>query len=127
MKRLLHILPRIPPAICGVGDQTTYLADALLQEHGIESHFLPAGHELGAPHELRPKLQAQFEAIDAVTIQYSCYGFQKRGIPFHLVNAIKHLRQSHPKLPVLTMFHELAASGPITSRVDSRLSRGQVG
>lgn len=129
MIKLLHILPRLPPAICGIGDQTTYLADALRQEHGIESHFLPAGHELRVPHELWPKLQAQFEAINAVTIQYSCYGFQKRGIPFHLIRAIKRLRLSRPHLPVLTMFHELAASGPITSSAFwlGRIQRSLVG
>ncbi len=115
MKRLLHLLPRVPPAICGVGDQTTYLAETLLAEHGIESEFLVAGHELGSPQELWPKLEAQSNRADAVTIQYSCYGFQKRGIPFHLIRAVKRLRQSQPNLPVLTMFHELAASGPITS------------
>ena len=109
MKRLLHLLPRVPPAICGVGDQTTYLAETLLAEHGIESEFLVAGHELGSPQELWPKLEAQSNRADAVTIQYSCYGFQKRGIPFHLIRAVKRLRQSQPNLPVLTMFHELAA------------------
>ena len=129
MKRLLHILPRIPPAICGVGDQTTYLAETLFKEHGINSLFLPAGHELAKPQELWPKLEAQLEAIDAVTIQYSCYGFQKRGIPFHLIRTIKRLRLSHPRLPVLTMFHELAASGPITSSAFwlGRIQRSLVG
>lgn len=113
--RLGHVLPRIPPAICGVGDQTFILAQTLKEEHGVESEFLAAGHDCIKCEELWPKLENLALRCDAIIVQYSCYGFQKRGVPFHLVRAIRRLRALKPDLPVLTMFHELAATGRITT------------
>lgn len=115
MTKILHVLPRIPPALCGVGDQTTLLAETLLHENKIESILLAAGREVPQHKHLHTLLARNLDDVDAITIQYSCYGFQKRGIPFHLIKAVRRLRAQNPMLPVLTMFHELAASGPITS------------
>ena len=44
-------------------------------------------------------------------LHYVNYGFQKRGIPFRLLSILRGLRrQHHGKL--VTIFHELYASGP---------------
>ena len=46
-----------------------------------------------------------------VLLHYVNYGYQKRGVPFRLVSALRELR-SHGSTRVVTVFHELYASGP---------------
>ena len=43
MIRVLQILPRVPPAVCGIGDYAWGIARKLRNEHGIHSSFLAAG------------------------------------------------------------------------------------
>lgn len=43
MKRVLHVVPRVPPAVCGIGDYAWLLAQALRDGHDIHSSFLSAG------------------------------------------------------------------------------------
>ena len=113
--RLLHIIPRAPLALCGVGDYTGLLAQVMRDDYGIKSSILAAGHEVINAKEVGTKIRLAASDADAVTVQYSCYGFQKRGVPVHLIRSIKQLKQSRPNLPILTMFHELAAKGRVTS------------
>jgi hypothetical protein len=50
-----------------------------------------------------------------VVLHYSGYGYAKRGAPLWLVAAVRRFRSLCPETRWITMFHELHASGPVTS------------
>ncbi len=128
---VLQVLPKVPPAVCGVGDYAWGIAQRLEAEQGIQSSFLCAGTtwkepvgEVEFPVHRLPDLSTR-SLVDfvvsrkgefsAVILHLSCYGFQKRGVPLWLAAAWKQLSQIQDRPRLLTMFHELAASGPVTS------------
>ena len=125
MKKVLQIVPRLKPEVCGVGDYAVSIAIEMREQHGVETCFLvgdPAwnhGNEVEGFAVERLALRAAgvlAEAItrsqcDTVIVQYSGYGFHQRGAPLWLLRGVA--AASHPK--VLTMFHELYAVGPMRS------------
>jgi len=131
MTQILQILPRVPPAVCGIGDYAWQLAQALRDGHDIQSSFLSAGTswtqpqgETEFPVFRLPQLTAQalvdFIAArageyEAVVLHMSPYGYQKRAVPLWLASAWRQLAQLKSRPRLLTMFHELYASGPVTS------------
>ena len=125
---LLQILPRVPPATCGVGDYAWRIARSLRDRHGIQSQFLSAGTTW-----VQPKSEPEFPVFrlddlrseglihalselaiqpDAILLQVSPYGYQKRGVPWALAQSLRRLTKSPGHPPVMAMFHELFASGP---------------
>jgi hypothetical protein len=131
LKRLLQILPRLPPAVCGVGDYALNLASALKHHHQVETQFLCAGTaspkpapEILFPSERLPALSAQSLSdwlirhrsdFDAILLHISIYGYHKRGLPFWLDRGLAQSRLDDASLPLTSMFHELYAGGPPTS------------
>ncbi len=120
---IVQIVPNLPPVTCGVGDHATQLALRLLQRHNVNTQFLvcnPKVHEWNVPpfeiHQLMQRtckgLQDGIEILrpNCVVLHYSGYGYSKRGVPGWLARSIEQL-----SIPVITMFHELFATGPITS------------
>ena len=117
--RVLQIVPQVPGTLDGVGDNALNLAKTLLSRHNITTHFAVA-------HETNVTTKDGFEVIagleedaidslardcDHVILHYVNYGYQRRGVPFHLR---RFARQLHEKLRGrwFTAFHELHASGP---------------
>ena len=129
--RLLQILPRVPPSVCGVADYAWNLAGALQDQHGIQSTFLSAGtswvqptpptafpvHRLGelTSQALQSWVEERRGDFDAMLLHLSPYGYQKRAVPFWLASAWQALATRKRTPPSLTFFHELFASGPPTT------------
>lgn len=129
--KVLQILPRVPPAVCGIGDYAWGIARRLREEHGIASSFLSAGTSWSQPEGETefpvfrlPQLTAQalmnFMAAragehDAVVLHMSPYGYQKRGVPLWLAAGWRRIAAMKAAPRMITMFHELYASGPPTS------------
>jgi hypothetical protein len=129
--RLLQILPRVPPAVCGVADYAWNLAEALQDRHGIHSTFLSAGTSWVQPlpptkHPVHRLEELTREALlswvvnksndfDAMLLHLSPYGYHKRAIPFWLASSWRSLAKKREIPPSLTFFHELYASGPPTT------------
>ncbi len=128
---VLQILPKVPPAVCGVGDYAWGIAQRLEAEQGIQSSFLCAGTTWNEPvgeaefpvHRL-PDLSTRSlvdfvvsrqREFSAVILHLSSYGYQKRGVPFWLAAGWQQLSKIQDRPRLLTMFHELAASGPVTT------------
>lgn len=125
MRQVLQIVPRLRPSVCGVGDYSVSIAQEMRARHGIGTRFLvgdPAwdhGKEVKgfavervAARTARALAAAvRRSGCDAVIVQYSGYGFQKRGAPLWLVRGLA--ASGHPQ--VLSMFHELYATGPVRS------------
>ncbi|MGG6242668.1 glycosyltransferase family 1 protein [Nodosilinea sp. AN01ver1] len=58
----------------------------------------------------------QVRCVKTVLLHYVGYGYAKRGCPKWLVDGLLHWKASYPKACLITMFHEVAASGlPWTS------------
>lgn len=130
-RQILQIVPRLPPSLCGVGDQATILAGELRDGHDIKSRFLvcdpswtpsPVGfdfecHHVKArtSHSLQTFLEKNAEKIEAIIVQYSGYGFASRGAPVWLANGLSSWRRLHPKVALVSMYHELFSSGRVTT------------
>lgn len=128
---LLHVLPRVPPAVCGVADYAWNLAIELERLEAIKSHFLSAGTSWVDPgpeprfpvHRLNRMNEHTFSTwmnqkgaeVDAVLLHLSPYGFQKRATPWGLARAWSWLAAEFPERKRAVYFHELFASGPPTT------------
>lgn len=122
--KVLHIVPKLPPEICGVGDQSLLLSQELRRRGGVELEFLVCNPEWDFGNELdgfRIHTLAKRSArelantintsgCDCIFLQYSGYGFAKRGDPYWLSAGVNCTSK-----PMLTMFHEIFATGPVTS------------
>lgn len=130
MTNLLQILPRVPPAVCGIGDYAWGIARGLRDAHAIHSQFLSAGTSWSVPQgetefpvsrvssltagSLAGFVQGQRE-LDAVVLHMSPYGYQKRAVPLWLASAWQQLARQPRRPRLITMFHELYASGTVRS------------
>lgn len=99
--QILQIVPRLPGAIDGVTDYALNLSEALARDHGLTSVFL-TGDELDA---------GAAETCVGAILHYVSYGYQKRGVPFRLVDLVRALRRNSSARWIVT-FHEIFASGP---------------
>lgn len=123
--KIVQIVPRLPPEVCGVGDYSLALAHDL-QAKGIETTFVVGKSEDNIGNQTpngfdtyhiqrrsADSLQQTLSQIDfdAIVLQYSGYGYAKRGAPLWLSEGLGRIRR-----PILTMFHELYAfSSPWSS------------
>ena len=121
--QVTHITPRLPPQRDGVGDYAALLAVALGRRFGVESRFLVAdpawrgdGQEaflaVALPERTRAAAVRALDQTETVMLHYVGYGYQVRGVPFWLIDAVEHWRLSVPARRLITVFHELWSSGP---------------
>ena len=124
---LIQIVPRLPPAIDGLGDYAFYLAKQLRNDCGVDSHFIvgnpqwegeqPIGFSVERVGErssasLIQSLQSFRGSASAVLLHYVGYGYAKRGCPFWMVRGLNEWKHERPGRRLVTIFHELYAFGP---------------
>lgn len=119
--KLVHIVPNVPPQICGVGDYANAVKNALAHSHpDIECQLFAAGtkireRECGNPFWLWEGIANSIrgETPDAIILQYSGYGYAPNGAPQWLCNAFANRPNSFQTTTIVTFFHELyATAGP---------------
>lgn len=130
--RLIHIAPELPPTVGGVADYTAILSRRLVEvsDGAVEPVLVHAGNqsaeaiEVGFPSvdlsgacsasalaETVEQLAQETEVSAVVLLEYSGYGYAKRGAPLWLARGLR--RVCGPDgVPLITMFHELYATGP---------------
>jgi hypothetical protein len=122
---LIMIVPRLPPLVDGVGDYSLSLARQIKQDFGLETRFIvcdPAWSGAGGEEfeiaalasRTSAALCQQLEAWRQPTIvvlHYVGYGYARRGCPTWLVNGLSAWHQGQAQRYLVTMFHELYASG----------------
>jgi hypothetical protein len=122
---IIQIVPRLPPAIDGVGDYALSLARQLRLDYGIDTHFIigdPTWPEMEQIEGFQTTklatrstkaLHDRLNPDQSVLLHYVGYGYAKRGCPIWLVRALEIWKQEHHQPHLVTMFHEIAASGPM--------------
>lgn len=121
------IVPRLPPNVDGVGDYALQLALQLQQDFGIETRFITGERGMAPDSEvagfrvdrvtgstaqdLLDLLPKQQPAL--VLLHYVGYGYAQRGCPLWLVNGLEQWRSTVPHAHLITMFHEIYATGAI--------------
>jgi hypothetical protein len=133
MIRLIHIAPELPPTVGGVADYTALLSHRLVEvsDGAMEPVLVHAGKK---PAE---DIEAEFPVVDlsgqcsasaladavrrlaretakraVVLLEYSGYGFAKRGAPLWLSRALSRVC-GEGGAPLITIFHEISASGAV--------------
>lgn len=111
---------RFAPQPCGIGEYTQCLLSQLRERQGIEGGVLVASPQW-EPEKAPAMPRSQRwtgsppEGTKVLMLQYSGYGYAKRGAPVGLAMQIRRMRRERPEIRLVTMFHELFAYGPPTS------------
>ncbi|MBD2093917.1 glycosyltransferase family 1 protein [Trichocoleus sp. FACHB-591] len=123
---LTCIVPRIPPSVDGVGDYALNLALHLYKDSGLKTHFIVTDPNWVANKQLDDFRITQITTNSAdnlsrslstscsstVLLHYVGYGYAKRGCPLWLAEGLKRWKKHASSPRLVTMFHELYASGP---------------
>lgn len=123
------IVPRLPPAIDGLGDYGLSLAKQMRQDFGVQTEFIVGDpnwsgeslidgfnvHKISSRTaqgliDLLPKNQ---DSRQTVLVHYVGYGYAKRGSPIWLIGGLAKWRNDFDNRNLIIMFHELFAFGPI--------------
>lgn len=124
--KLVSIVPRFFPLIDGIGDYALGHARLLRQASGIVTRFIVADPEWRGPDSvegfeithLPRRFTSDLIALlpkapdNAVVLHYGGYGYAKRGCPVWLVTALERWRKENNERSLMTIFHELYATGP---------------
>ena len=126
---IVQITPYYPPDVSGVGDYAWELHQGFTVHH-LESQVLSYHPRSTASLSKFPyvtslsfksgpdSIESQLASLgekDVVILHYVGYGYSKRGVPFHLVTALQRWKNKHPQVKLAIMFHEIYATGPLTS------------
>ncbi len=127
--RVTAIVPRLPPAVDGLGDYGLNLAKQMRQDFGLVTDFV-----VGEPNwssqalvegfavkqvakrsstDLLELLPNDRNLTNIVLLHYVGYGYAKRGCPVWLVEGLERWRKAADNRHLVTMFHEVYAFGAI--------------
>lgn len=123
---VISIVTRLPPAIDGVGDYALNLARQLRQDFQIQTHFIVCDPIWNGAAEIEGfsvskisdrSLNALLDLLStnrssSILLHYVGYGYAQRGCPVWLVDGLQRCKSLFPKRSLVTMFHEISASGP---------------
>jgi len=128
MTTITAIVPRLPPAVDGLGDYGFKLACQLRQDFAIDTEFIVGRPEWDGNSEIEGfKIQQvsdwsassllellphHSELSSTILLHYVGYGYAKRGCPVWLVKALEQWRKSASHRRLVTMFHEVYAFSP---------------
>lgn len=113
------LMPNLPPFVCGVADHGIMLGEAL-GRLGVNINYLglrggtgssdASTMELwdGSTNSLESALRGM--SSDFLWVQYSGYGFSRRGVPISLVQTLAGIRKRRPDLRIVVCMHETHAS-----------------
>jgi hypothetical protein len=157
MVRCIHIAPELPPTVGGVADYTAILSRRLVEvsDGAVEPVLVHAGNQsadvievdfptvdlngecsASALAETVEQLADEAEGQAVVLLEYSGYGYAKRGAPLWLARGLRRVC-GVDGVSLITMFHELYATGapwtsafwvsPLQRFVAARLARMSAG
>jgi hypothetical protein len=119
MEAIISIVPRLPPAIDGVGDYALIVADEMRKKFSIETRFIVVDPFWQGPRQIhgfsvstisqRSKLELCTTLGDAefVIVNYANYGFDRWGCPVWLTQGLNDWKRKATSSRLVTMFHEI--------------------
>lgn len=115
--RIVQITPAYPPTISGVGDYAALLYQAFLtMGYEIKTLVSTATAEtdgvLVLQHKGNTTLANALESADVVLLHFSGYGYARWGLCHWLVDGLRQWKEGSTKRRLVTLFHEVYASGP---------------
>jgi hypothetical protein len=129
LDRIISIVPRLPPAVDGLGDYGLNLARQLRQDFGLVTDFTVGDPDwvgeasvegfavkqvaVQSAAALLDVLPSESHSSATVLLHYVGYGYAKRGCPVWLVEGLERWREAGSNRCLVTMFHEIYAFGPI--------------
>jgi hypothetical protein len=132
---IIHLVPRLTPALCGVGDYATLVGGRIEELNAdVRCGYVACGHLTESPYaggiahrnvtgtcDPTNLWRAVSEIIDelaegvvdrvSLLVHYSGYGYAVGGAPVWLVEALERRPQQFSLIPIISMFHELYATG----------------
>jgi hypothetical protein len=116
--RVIFILPRLPPAHCGLGDYSMILLRYMRMDPPARILVMHGVAETRSEHpeldvEQLPRTQAGLLAhlrelrAQRVFVQYVAQGFQSRGCPLWFLGALRKWRMQTPDVRLVMMLQEL--------------------
>lgn len=125
--KIIQIVPKLPPSINGLGDYALNLARQLWKDYNIETRFLVGDRNWQGATEIEGFTIQQITADSAealfsllsfdkkqsvsVLLHYVGYGYANRGCPIWLVEGLERWKARTANSHLVTMFHEVYASG----------------
>jgi hypothetical protein len=120
---IIQIVPKLPPAINGLGDYALNLARQLRQDFDIQTYFIVGDPDWNGLEEIEGfsvnKVENQSakqllslleqKSSETVLLHYSGYGYAQRGCPSWLIEGLKQWRNAINSRKLITMFHEIYA------------------
>jgi hypothetical protein len=129
LDQITVIVPRLPPAIDGVGDYGLNLAKQMRQDFGVITEFVIgdanwSGEDVVEGFTVKQVADCSRSALldllpndqnseQIVLLHYVGYGYARRGCPIWLVEGLEKWRKGSNNRRLVTMFHEIYAFGPI--------------
>lgn len=135
---IAQITPGFPPDISGVGDYAAVLSTKFREAGGPIATLVarPGARDAHRTDDVtslpQPKAEALAQAIDGydrVLLHFSGYGYARRGLCRWLVDGLSRWKARSHGRRLVTMFHEVYATGPIwrssfwTSAAQKRIAR----
>ena len=117
---IVQITPTYPPDISGVGDYAAILAWKF-QDMGLPIETLVARPGGAIPKDNiglargvdTTELAEALDKYNRVLLHFSGYGYARRGLCRWLVDALRRWKAGMGKRHLVTMFHEVYATGPV--------------
>ncbi|MBE9224276.1 glycosyltransferase [Phormidium sp. LEGE 05292] len=127
--QIVSIVSGLPPTIDGVGDYALNLAQQLRKDFAIDTHFIVGNPKWVGEDEIEgfsvskvsdrsvstllSLLNNNSRPSTVILLHYVSYAYAKRGCPFWLIDGLQQWRNTRSDRTLVTMFHELYATGPI--------------
>jgi hypothetical protein len=129
-RAVIAIVPKLPPAIDGVGDYALNIARQLRKDFNIQTHFIVGDPTWAGTAEIEGFTVSQVNSLSSnalistlldldsiaqdntpVLLHYVGYGYAMRGCPNWLVDGLQQWKGVNPSKSLSIMFHEISASG----------------
>lgn len=121
--KVVSIVPRLPPAIDGVGDYAVNIARNLKKEFFIDTHFIVGNQDPRKSFLIETyksdsvasrnsssldKILGQFNPINSIIfLNYATRAYGYKGCPLWILNSLKRYKSREGKIAI--MFHEIYA------------------
>jgi hypothetical protein len=125
--KVIMIVPRLPPAIDGLGDYALSLAEVMRGDYSIDTQFVVGDPRWQGPRSIngysvdrvdcrsKTGLLKVFGRISdgqagniTIFLNLAIYGYARWGTPFWLVEILEFWKAFAPNVLIVTMFHELS-------------------